>query len=289
MYHMGLVLEGGGMKGLYTAGVLDFFLDHGIMFDTCYGVSAGALNMVNYVSEQKGRTLRTNYDHINEKKYCSLYSLVTTGDIFGVDYCYYKIPNEIDPFDFDAFRKYTGKAYAVVTNIETGMPEYMELKDMQKDMEILRASSSMPLVSRNVKIGKKYYLDGGIADSIPIRKSIEDGNSKNVIIMTKEIGYRRKPSEQMELIRMRYCKYPKIVNAIERRHIRYNKTLAYLDKEVAAGKAFVIRPRQPLNVSRVEKDKEKLKAIHEIGYQDAANCYQELRQFLDHTKNESFI
>lgn len=281
MYHMGLILEGGGMKGLYTAGVLDFFLDQGIMFDSCYGVSAGALNMVNYVSNQRGRTLRTNYEHISEKKYCSIYSLITTGDIFGVDYCYHKIPYEIDPFDFNAYCDYKGKAYAVVTSLETGAPEYMRLTDMKKDMDILRASSSLPLVSRNVRIGKKFYLDGGIADSIPIRKSVEDGNTKNVVIMTKEIGYRREPSSQMELIKLKYCKYPKIVNAIERRHIRYNKTLAYMEKESAAGKAFIIRPKRPLNVGRIEKDKEKLKQIYEIGYQDGKDCLDQLMQFIN--------
>lgn len=281
MYHTGLILEGGGMKGVYTAGVTDFFLDKGIEFNTCYGVSAGAINMVNFISKQRERTYRTNTNYINDKRYCSIYSLITTGDIFGVDYCYNRIPNELDPYDYETYQKYKGKAYAVVTNLETGMAEYMQISDMKKDMQIIRASSSLPLVSRNVKIGGKYYLDGGISDSIPLRKSIEDGNHKNVIILTKEIGYRRKPSTQLNLLKMKYRRYPKIVNAIERRHIRYNKTLAYIEMEVAAGRAFVIRPKEELCVQRLEKDVDKLKKAYKIGYQDAADCYDQLIAFLE--------
>ena len=281
MYHAGLILEGGGMKGVYTAGVTDFFLDKGIEFDTCYGVSAGAINMVNFIAKQRERTYRTNTNYVNDKNYCSIYSLIKTGDIFGVDYCYNKIPNELDPYDYDTYLQYKGKAYAVVTNLETGMPEYMQIKDMKKDMQIIRASSSLPLVSRNVKIGGKYYLDGGISDSIPIRKSVEDGNHKNVIILTKETGYRRKPSSQLNLIKMKYHRYPKIVNAITRRHIKYNKALSYIEMEVAAGRAFVIRPRAELCVKRLEKDVEKLKLAYKTGYQDAMDSYDRLMAFLE--------
>lgn len=281
MYQAGLVLEGGGMRGLYTAGVLDFFMEKGIMFSSCYGVSAGACHLCSYLSGQKGRALHISLDYLDDKEYCSPYSLIKTGDLFGVDYCYNRIPNELNLYDYEAFAKYPGKGYAVVTNIETGRPEYMELKDMRRDIEAVRASSSLPLVSRNVQIGDKLYLDGGIADSIPIRRSIKDGNAKNIVVMTKPRGYRRKPSSNMKLIRMKYKNYPKLVEDMERRHIRYNKTMAFIEKEEAEGRAFVFYPETLVKVGRIEKDKKKLKVLYLQGYHDAAINYEAMRRFLE--------
>ena len=191
MFEAGLVLEGGGMKGVFTAGVLDFFLDKGIEFKNIYGVSAGACTMSSYVSKQRGRALETMTDYLGSKRYMGAYSLLTTGDIFGVDFSYDLVPNYLNPFDYETFKKYEGNAYAVVTNIVTGEAEYIKLKDMETDVEYVRASSSLPLVSRNVEINGNKYLDGGMADSIPIRKSEADGNVKNIVVMTKPVGYRR--------------------------------------------------------------------------------------------------
>lgn len=280
MYQAGLVLEGGGMKGIYTAGVLDFFLDKDVEFSSCYGVSAGACNLCSFLSKQRKRAYRVNVDYLDSKKYCSVFSLLTTGDLFGVDMCYDLVPNYLDPYDYETFDKYEGKAYAVVTNIRTGKAEYMQLKDMHKDILAVRASSSMPLVSRNVKIGGELYLDGGIADSIPIARSIRDGNEKNVVIMTKEIGFRREPSSQAALLKARYVRYPKVYELMKERHIQYNATLDYLDEQVENGKAFVIRPKIKSEVGRVEKDRHKLEALYEEGYRDAEERYMELLEYL---------
>lgn len=282
MYQAGLVLEGGGMKGIYTAGVLDFFLDKEIEFSNCYGVSAGACCLCSYLSRQKKRAYRINVDYLDQKAYCSVESLIKTGDLFGADMCYSLIPDYLDPYDYDAFSRYQGNAYAVVTNIRTGKPEYMPLKDMHQDTIAVRASSSLPLVSRNVKIGDELYLDGGISDSIPIRRSMKDGNRKNVIILTKEEGYIRQPANgaELALIRARYVRYPKVYECMRERHLTYNNTLQYIEEMQSQGKVFIIRPKQKSNVGRVEKDKAKLDALYEEGYRDAENCYMELLEYL---------
>ena len=282
MYQAGLVLEGGGMKGIYTAGVLDFFLDKEIEFSSCYGVSAGACCLCSYLSKQKKRAYRINVDYLEQKAYCSVESLLKTGDLFGVDMCYKLIPDYLDPYDYDAFSRYQGKAYAVVTNIKTGEAEYMQLKDMHQDTIAVRASSSLPLVSRNVKIGDEFYLDGGISDSIPIRRSMKDGNRKNVVILTKEEGYIRQPAKSAELalIRARYMRYPKVYECMRERNLTYNNTMQYIEEMQSQGKVFVIRPKQKSNVGRVEKDKAKLDALYEEGYRDAENCYLELLEYL---------
>ncbi len=281
MIQAGLILEGGGMKGAYTAGVLDFFLDKEMEFSSVYGVSAGACHMCSYLSKQRGRALDISIDYLDTKKYCSVESLLTTGDLFNVDMCYHLIPDYLYPFDHDTFEQYQGKAYSVVTNIETGRAEYLRLRDMRKDIIKVRASASLPLVSRNVKINGKYYLDGGISDSIPLQKSIVDGNRKNVVIMTKEVGYIRKPATQLGLIKMRYLKYPKVYDLMLERHITYNNTLEYIERQQENGQAFVIRPKKVSNVGRIEKDKDKLIALYEEGYQDAADCYEDLKAYLE--------
>lgn len=280
MYNAGLVLEGGGMKGMYTAGVLDFFLDKEIDFSSGYGVSAGVCQLSSYLSKQKKRAYRIGVNYLDNKKYCSAYNLLTTGDLFGASLCYDLIPNYLDPYDFEAFDKYEGKAYAVVTNIRTGKAEYLQLKDMHKDILAVRASSSMPLVSRNVKIEDELYLDGGIADSIPIARSIEDGNKKNVVVMTKESGYRREPSSMLALVKARYFKYPKVYELMKERHINYNATLDYIEEQEENGRAFVIRPKNKSDVGRVETDKKKLDDLYAEGYRDAEACYVELLEYL---------
>ena len=252
MYQAGLVLEGGGMKGVYTAGVLDFFTEKGIDFSHIYGVSAGACHMCSYLSRQKGRALSVS-----------------------VDYLY--------PYDYDTFEKYPGKAYSVVTNIETGQPEYLRVRDIRKDIDKIRASASLPLVARNVKIDGKLYLDGGISDAIPLEKSILDGNRKNILVMTKEVGFVRKPASasQLGLIKLRYLKYPKVYELMADRHIRYNECLDYIDRQEKNGQAFVIRPHKKSDVGRIEKDKDKLIALYEEGYQEAENCYEDLLAYLE--------
>lgn len=281
MIHAGLVLEGGGMKGVYTAGVLDFFLEKGMIFDCCYGVSAGACHLCSYLSGQKGRAFAVSVDYLKDRNYCSLSSLLKTGDLFGVKMCYDDIPNRLNPYDYEAFNAYAGRAYAVVTNIKTGQPEYLRLKDMRRDIQAVRASASLPLVSRNVEINGKLYLDGGLSDSVPIMHSIVDGNRKNVVVLTKEEGYRRQPSKHLELVKLRYARYPKVYERMAERHIAYNSMLDYLEEQRANGQAFVIRPKRAGNVGRIEKDREKLRVLYEQGYRDAADSYEALTAYLE--------
>lgn len=281
MYQAGLVLEGGGMKGVYTCGVLDFFLDKNMEFSACYGVSAAACSLCSFLSKQRGRAFHTNIDYAGDKNYCSLYSLITTGDLFNADMCYYQIPETLNPYDHETFEKYQGDFYSVVTNIETGEPEYIPIKDLHTEIEAIRASASLPLVSRNVPFNGKLYLDGGISDGIPLKKSMEDGHTKNVVVMTKEIGYLRKPSSAMSLIKLRYRKYPKVYELMKNRHVVYNDTLTFIEEQVQAGNTFVIRPKEKSPVGRIEKDVDKLTALYEQGYRDASDCYEELLRFLE--------
>lgn len=276
----GLILEGGGMRGIYTAGVLDYFMEQNLFFSDCYGVSAGACHLCSYLSGQKGRAYRVFVNYLKDKEYCSIRSLITTGDLFGAKMCYDTIPNKLDPYDYDAFSAYPGRAYAVVTNIITGKAEYKPLREMHRDIIAVRASASLPLVSNNVYIDGIPYLDGGIADSIPIIRSLRDGNKKNVIIMTKEKGYRRKPTSNMEAIRIRYHKYPALVRDMARRHIEYNKVLDFIEEHEKKGHIFVIRPKENPKVGRLEKDETKLKALYEIGYEDAKESFEELKNYL---------
>ncbi len=281
MYQAGLVLEGGGMKGVYTAGVLDFFLDKGIQFSHVYGVSAGACHMCSFLSGQRGRAIAISVDYLDSKWYCSVESLLATGDLFNVEMCYHLIPDYLYPYDYEAFGRYPGKAYSVATDIATGRPAYFRIRDMKKDIHKIRASASLPLVSRNVKIGDSYYLDGGISDAIPLQQSVMDGNQRNVVVMTKEEGYVRKPAGQLGLMRARYLRYPKVYELMEDRHIRYNAQLEYIAGQQEAGRAFVIRPRKASGVGRVEKNVEKLMELYRQGYEDAAGSYEDLLRFLE--------
>lgn len=282
MIDCGLVLEGGGMKGMYTAGVLEYFMEKDLYFRNCYSVSAGACHLVNYMSKQKKRSYRVGLNYLNDKNYCSAYSLLTTGDLFNVKMSYDIIPNKLDPYDYKTAAKYEGNAYAVATNIRTGEAEYLPLRELHRDTVAVRASASLPLVSRNVKIGSEYYLDGGISDAIPIRKSISDGNTKNVVVLTKEAGYVRKQASpaMRNLIRLKYAKYPKVYELVCDRHVRYNETMQFLDAEEKAGRAFVLRPQKANDIGRIEKDRAKLEALYQLGYHDARDQYDDLMEFL---------
>lgn len=283
MYQAGLILEGGGMSGIYTAGVLDFFLDKKIEFSSCYGVSAGACNMCSYLSKQRGRGFDVIADYLDDKHYCGTYSLITTGDIFGVNMCYHTIPEKLNPYDYETFKTYQGKAYAVVTNIVTGKAEYLRISDMKKNIDAIRASASLPLVSRNVSYQGSIYLDGGLADSIPIKRSILGGNEKNVVIMTKEEGYLRQPASMLSFVKARYWRYPQVYRLMKERHTMYNETLSYLQEQVEKGHAFVIRPKRKGDVGRIEKDRKKLQVLYDTGYREAEEKYESLLSYLKDT------
>lgn len=281
MIEAGLVVEGGGMRGVYTAGVLDYFMEKNLYFDDCYGVSAGACHISSYVSKQIGRSIKVTLDYINDKRYCSVNSLIKTGDMFGVEMLYDLIPNKLELYDYDTFNKFKGNFYSVVTNCKTGKAEYIKIKDMKKDIIAVRASSSLPLLSRIVEINGKEYLDGGITDSIPIKKSIKDGHKKNVVILTRDKTYRKSKPKFLSFFKLKYKKYPNLVKAIENRYKIYNETLDFLEEEKAKNKVFIIQPKLPVKISRIEKDKDKLKALYDQGYEDAKELYEDLMKFLE--------
>ena len=281
MIEAGLVVEGGGMRGVYTAGVLDYFMEKNLYFDDCYGVSAGDCHISSYVSKQIGRSIKVTLDYINDKRYCSVNSLIKTGDMFGVEMLYDLIPNKLELYDYDTFNKFKGNFYSVVTNCKTGKAEYIKIKDMKKDIIAVRASSSLPLLSRIVEINGKEYLDGGITDSIPIKKSIKDGHKKNVVILTRDKTYRKSKPKFLSFFKLKYKKYPNLVKAIENRYKMYNETLDFLEEEKAKNKVFIIQPKLPVKISRIEKDKDKLKELYDQGYEDAKELYEDLMKFLE--------
>ena len=281
MYHAGLILEGGGRRGVYTAGVLDAFLEENIEFSSIYGVSAGSCHACSYMSKQKGRAYRVNVDYLDDPNYCGVKSYLKTGNVFGADMLYSQIPNVLDPFDYEEFEKYPGKFFAVLTNLETGEPEYIRVKDLKKQMWAVRASSSLPLVSKTLVVKGRHYLDGGIADSIPIRRSIEAGNEKNVVILTREDSYRKTPNELMPLMKLRYSHSKAFLEKAENRHIRYNETLDFLKKEEEEGRTFVIRPSEKVNVGRVEKNKDKLEHLYNIGLEDGRKSMEAMKKYLE--------
>ena len=280
MNKYGLILEGGGMRGIYTAGVLDFFIEKNIELKSCYAVSAGTVNACNYIAKQKGRTYQIDTGYLDNRDYASVYNLITTGNYFGTEMCYHKIPLELNPFDFETYEKYDGDFYAVVTNCNTGKPEYFKINDMKKEIDIIRASCSLPMMAEMVKIGQELYLDGGISDSIPVRRSVKDGNNKNVVILTRDISYRKKMNELLPIIKLKYKKYPNLVKSIEQRHIYYNQTLEYIENQRKSGNIFVIRPEKPVKIGRLEKSKEKLDELYNIGIKDAEKNYEKLKEFL---------
>lgn len=280
MVNAGLVLEGGGMRGIYTAGVLDFLLEKDLFFAQTYGVSAGACHACSYLSKQRGRAFRIGTNYLNDKRYCSFYSLITTGDLFGAKMCYDTIPNELDLYDYDTFSAYPGEFFAVVTNCRTGQAEYLPVRELHRDVIAVQASSSLPLLSRMVPIGGELYLDGGASDSIPLGQSIRAGNRKNLVILTQCPTYHKKPNKTAPLIRLRYPRYPQVAKAMATRHVRYNEALELVRSEQRAGRAFVIQPKTTPAIGRTEKDLKKLRALYEEGYRDASECWDKLEQFL---------
>lgn len=273
-----LVLEGGGMKGVYTAGVIDLFLDKNIEFDAVYGVSAGACTAASYLSKQRTRAFHAMADYVNDKACVSKRSLAKTGNYFNKEFVYYRIPLELIPFDFETAEKNPCKLYATVTNVTTGKAEYIPCYDYQKDIEYICASSSLPMLAEIQWIGDKGYLDGGIADSIPYAEAMKNA-LKCVVVMTKPIGYKCKKQSSILLktIRLKYRKYPKLVQAIANRHISYNRTVEKLERDK---NAFVIRPSKPIEIGRLEKDQKKLEEVYQLGYQDALSRYEELIEFM---------
>ena len=273
-----LVLEGGAMRGLYTAGVLDVFMENGIKIDTTFGVSAGALFGINYKSGQIGRALRYNLKYAHDKRYMGMYSLITTGDVMNKEFCFNKLVYELDPLDFETYSSSDVKFYAVVTNVETGDAEYIEISDVKRNMEYLRASGSMPFVSNLVEINGNKYLDGAVSDPIPFKKALDMGYEKIIVIQTRPAGYSKtKPRLPFGFT---YRKYPNFIKTAKNSYIKYNKTLDLIKKYKDEGKIIALRPSEKIKMRRVEKDLNKLQAIYNLGIRDCNENLEKIKEYL---------
>ncbi len=277
MMNCGLVLEGGGLRGNYTAGVLDAFLDAGIEFPYIIGVSAGVGMGSSYVSKQKGRNLKILVQYRPDPRYLSFCSYIKTGNYFGLDFIYGDIPHTLIPFDFDTFNKFNGRFISVCTDCETGEAVYYD-KD-EDILTVMKASSAIPFISKMILYKNKKLLDGAIVDALPLAKAIADGYKKNVVILTNPTGFRKKEETQPP-IKFLYRKYPKLMEALKNRVASYNNAINFVESEERAGNAFVIRPSINLGVTRMEKSMEKLKAIYQLGIDDGKAAADKIRLFL---------
>ena len=276
---IGLVLEGGAMRGLYTAGVLDVFLGNNIKVDGIIGVSAGVLFGVNYLSKQKGRAIRYNKKFAKDKRYMGMRSFLTTGNIINKDFAYYEIPTKLDIFDEETFEKSDTDFWATVTNIETGEAEYIKLEKPIDQMEVLRATSAMPIVSEIIEIDGKKYLDGGVSDSIPVEKCKSMGYDKIIVVLTRTIEYRKKKASST-LAKIKYKEYPKLIETMENRYKKYNETVEKIIDMENKKEIFVIRPSKDLKIKRIEKDVDKLQAMYDLGVSDCKKQLEDLKEYI---------
>ena len=280
MSRIGLVLEGGAMRGMFTAGVLDVFMENGVSFPAMVGVSAGAAFGCNYKSRQIGRVIRYNTRFCRDKRYCSIHSLITTGDLFGADFCYREIPEELDPFDTQAYDENPMAFYVVATNVYTGEPVYQRLDKVDENCYLwMRASASMPMVSKPVQVDGYTLLDGGMSDSIPLRFMQKLGYEKNVVVLTRPRSYRKKQSNRA-LFKVALRKYPAMIDVMTRRHEMYAFEQHLVLESEKLGKTLVLCPDTPLDVGRVEHDPEKLQSAYDEGRMIALRDLDKVKAFL---------
>lgn len=280
MKNVGLVLEGGGMRGLYTCGVLEYFMENDLYFNYVIGVSAGACNAVSYISRQQRRNEKVIIGFVKDWRYMSLRNLILSKSYFGMDFIFDEIPNKHVFFDFETFYKSPGVFLVGATDCRSGQPMYLNKNDLGEQFQALRASASLPMLSPIVSYKGYELLDGGISDSIPIKKSIKDGNTKNIIVLTRNKGYKKRPGKFNALLKLKYRNYPQLIETMLNRYKNYNETLDYIDHLEKEGKAVVIRPSKELEVGRLEKDPQKLHRLLQQGYEDTKRSYERIREFV---------
>ena len=281
----GLIMEGGAMRGMFTAGVLDVLMENGLVTDGAIGVSAGAVFGCNYKSQQIGRVIRYNTEYCNDKRYASFKNLVKTGNLYSEQFCYHEVPEKLDPFNEAAFAASPMDFFVVCTDVKTGEPIYHKCrKGDAEDVRWMEASASMPLAAKIVKIGHYGLLDGGVADSIPVRFFESIGYKRNLIILTQPKGYIKKKNKFLPAIRAKYFRYPAFVEAVADRHERYNETLSYISMLEQAGKDYVIRPPIPLEIGAMERDPAQLRRVYETGRAVAQIQVEKIRDFLNAVK-----
>ena len=284
----GLVLEGGAMRGLFTAGIIDVMMEHGVEPDGLIGVSAGAAFGCNYKSRQPGRAIRYNKRFAKDKRYCSWQSWWKTGDLYNADFGYHVIPTQYDIFDDAAFEANPMAFYAVCTNVETGEAVYKQLENAgQLTYDWIRASASMPLASKVVELEGMKVLDGGVADSIPLEYFESIGYERNVVILTQPNGYLKEHNRLMPLMRIALRNYPKMIEAMDKRHLMYNKQLVYVYQAEEAGRALVIRPDAKLPIGHISHDPEEMQRVYDIGREMGERRIEEIEAFYRDESNHN--
>lgn len=285
MEKLGLVLEGGGNRGIYTAGVLDTFLDEDLAVDGVIGVSAGAIHGASYISKQKGRSIGYTKKYCRDPRYMSLKSLRKTGNLFSVDFCYHELPEHLFPFDNEAFESSATEFYVTCTDVVSGEAVYHYCPSLRDNaIDWVRASASLPIISKIVEIEGQKLLDGGIADSLPIEAMRNLGYEKNIVILTRPEGYQKKPNKMLPIIKHQLKAYPEFIHAAEIRHEVYNAELAKLDELTKKGEVCLIRPSKDLKVSRLERDPQKIQELYDLGRRDAKAQMKRIKSFIETVK-----
>ena len=275
-----LVLEGGAMRGVYTAAVLDVLMDEGIKVDAIYATSAGVLFGVNYLSGQRGRAIRYNKRFSRDKRYMGIHSLVTSGNIINKDFAFYEVPFTLDVFDDETYKRSEVKMVATVTNVHTGGVEYMEIESVLEQMEVLRAASAMPFVSQMVELDGQLYLDGGLSDSIPLKKCQEDGYERIIVVETRPKGYRKSKVSPLPA-KLYYSKYPNLVDTINNRYVGYNSILEEIEELDAKGEIVLVRPSKELHLGRIESNPDRLQEMYDLGIGDAKSLLSRIKEFIE--------
>ena len=279
---VGLVLEGGGMRGVYTAGVLEYFLENQLFFPYVIGVSAGACNAASYLSKQKGRNKTVTIEYAADPRYISWRNYFRNRQFFGMDFIFDEIPNKHVPYHYDVFYNSPSEFVVGTTDCKTGDPVYYKKQDYQNDLlTVLRASSSLPFIAPEITYKDKILLDGGISDPIPIKKAQRDGFVKNIVILTRNKGYEKKPSKFHFLVNRKYPEYKGLQAALRNRYRIYNETVSYLEQEEKNGNVLIIRPNEPLKVGRMERNPQRLAELYHQGYEDAKDAMKQIENYIN--------
>lgn len=279
MRKVGLILEGGGLRGIYTSGVLDFFMEKNLYFPYVIGVSAGALNALSYLSRQIGRSKDIAINLTKDKRLINRKNLITNKDVFGFDFYFNEVSREINPFDYETFKKSKEELVVVCTDCEKGMPIYYK-KNNKYLFDAVKASSTLPILNSTVIIEDKHLLDGAIIDPIPIKKAIEDGFLKNVLVLTNEENYVEKEIRYKMLFKRKYSDYENLLDILNNRHKIYNNTLQFINELYEKNEVFIIRPSKKLKFNKYKRNEKKQRILYELGYNDAKNNYESLKKWL---------
>ncbi|MBQ8047344.1 MAG: patatin family protein [Prevotella sp.] len=278
----GLVLEGGALRGLFSAGVMDVMMENGISFDGIVGVSAGAAFGCNYKSRQAGRAIRYNKRFARDWRYCSLRSLLLTGDLFGADYAYHYVPDNEDIFDKETFAENPMEFHVVCTDVDTGAPVYKRLDSVDYDCyEWIRASASMPLASRVVSLEGRNLLDGGVSDSIPLQYFQSLGYDRNVVILTQPLGYVKRQNRLLPLMRLVLRRYPNFLKAMKRRPEMYNGQTRYVEQAENEGSTLVIRPSEPIPIGYTSHNPDEMQRAYDMGRAEGLRSIDRIKAFVN--------